>query len=157
MKVGWRAHRRNPANRGLKWPYLPQCFPLPSCLYLEEVDIRCQAWDTERKSHNHFRQSGYRVLEMPPLWLLPMLQRMSMAEEEAFWHGRDVEMGEELELGPPPPTIQLEEAGWQIPWGPAVELAQEGLPLLPLGPGPMEVDGTMVEDAVDEEADSSPS
>ena len=51
-------------------------------------------------------------------------------------------MGEELEMGPSPPTIQLEEVGWRVPWGPAVELAQEGPPLSPLGPGPMEVDGT---------------
>ena len=47
--------------------------------------------------------------------------------------------GEELEMGPPPPTIQLEEAGWWILWGLAVEPVEEGLPLLPLGPGPMEV------------------
>ena len=43
------------------------------------------------------------------------------------------------------------------------EPAPEGLPLLPLGPGPMEVDGTkqvpedgaIVEDAVEEQANSS--
>ena len=63
-------------------------------------------------------------------------------EEENFWWGRDLMMGEELELEPPPPRVQLEEAGWQIPWGPAEEPAKEGLPLPPLGPGPMEVDGT---------------
>ena len=50
--------------------------------------------------------------------------------------------GEELEMGPLPPTIQLEEAGWWIPWGLAVEPVEEGSPLLPLGPGPMEVNGT---------------
>ena len=44
-------------------------------------------------------------------------------------------------MGPPPPSIQLEEAGQRVPWGPAVELAQEGPPLLPLGLGLMEVDG----------------
>ena len=27
-------------------------------------------------------------------------------------HGRDLMMGEELELGRPPPRDQLEEAGW---------------------------------------------
>ena len=55
-----------------------------------------------------------------------------------------------------PLTIQLEEAGQRVPWGLVVEPAQEGPPLLPLGPGPMEVDGAeqapedgaMVEDAV---------
>ena len=75
---------------------------------------------------------------MPPLWLLPLPQRMSVAQEENFWQGRDMAMGEELELGPPPPTVQLEEAGWRIPWG----LAEEGLPLSPLELGVMEVDST---------------
>ena len=50
-------------------------------------------------------------------------------------------MGEDLELGHPPPGVQLEEAGQQIPWMPEVEPAEEGSPLAPLGPGPMEVDG----------------
>ena len=49
--------------------------------------------------------------------------------------------GEELELGPPPPTIQLEEAGQWNPWGPEVEPAQESPPLLLLGLGLMEMDG----------------
>ena len=86
-------------------------------------------------------------------------------EEEAFWCRLDVAMGEELELGPPPPNVQLEEAGRQVPWGPALEPAQEGPPLLPLGPGPMEVDGTEQapedgaawEDAMGEQVDSLPS
>ena len=51
-------------------------------------------------------------------------------------------MEEDLELGCPPPRVQLEEVGWQIPWMPVVEPAEEGSPLVPLGPGPMEVDGT---------------
>ena len=67
-------------------------------------------------------------------------------------------MGEELEMGPPLPTVQLEGAGRWVPWGPAVEPAQEGPPLPPLGPGPMKVDGTeqvpkdgaVVEDAAGE-------
>ena len=83
-------------------------------------------------------------------------------EEENFWWGRDMMMGEELKLGPPPPRVQLEEAGQQIPWGPVEEPAKEGLPLPPLGPGPMEVDGAeqvpadgaMAGEAVDEETDS---
>ena len=55
-------------------------------------------------------------MEMPPLWLAPMLQRITREEEEeALWRGLDVAMGEELELGPPPLTIQLEKAG---PWVP---------------------------------------
>ena len=72
-------------------------------------------------------------------------------------------MGEELEMGPPSPTVQLEEAGRQIPWGLAVEPAEEGLPLLPLGLGLMEVygtaqaleDGATVGETADEETDSS--
>ena len=84
-------------------------------------------------------------------------------EEENFWWGRDMAMGEELELGPPPPRVQLEEAGQRIPWGLAEELAKEGSPLPPLGPGPMEVDGTKqapkdgatVGEAMDEETNSS--
>ena len=66
--------------------------------------------------------------------------------------------GEELEMGLPPPTVQLEEAGLWVLWGLAAEPAQEGLTLLPLGPRPMEVDGAkqvpedgaMVEDTVGE-------
>ena len=100
---------------------------------------------------------------MPPLQLLPMLQRILVVQEENFWWGWDLEMGEELELGPPPPTIQLEEAGWLIPWGLVVKPAKESPPLPPLGPGAMEVDGAeqvledgaTVGEAVDEETDSS--
>ena len=102
---------------------------------------------------------------MPPLQLVLMLQRMMKEKEEAFWHGLDVAMGEELELGPAPLTIQLEEVGQQVAWWPAVELAQEGPPLSPLGPVPMEVDGAkqvpkdgaMAEDAAGEQVNSSPS
>ena len=100
---------------------------------------------------------------MPPLQLLLMPQRMSVAQEENFWWGWDMATGEELELGCPPPTIQLEEAWQWIPWGPAVEPAKEGPPLPPLGLGPMEVDdaeqapedGAVAGEAVDEETDSS--
>ena len=100
---------------------------------------------------------------MPPLQLLPMLQKMSKVQEEDFWCGWDMVMGEEFELGPPPPTIQLEEAGQQILWGSVVEPAKEGSPLLPPRLGLMEVDGAeqapkdgaMAEEAVDKEADSS--
>ena len=84
-------------------------------------------------------------------------------EEENFWWGRDLVTGEELELGPPPPRVQLEEAGQRIPWGPEVELAEEGSPLAPLGAGPMEVDGAKqvpedgatVGEAMDKETNSS--
>ena len=72
-------------------------------------------------------------------------------------------MGEELELGPFPPRVQLEKVGQRIPWVPVEEPAEEGLPLLPLGPGPMEVDGAeqtpedgaAAGEAVDKETDSS--
>ena len=55
VKAGWWVHRRDPADRGLQWSYLPPCFPLTSRLFLEEVNIWCQAQDTEQKSHNHFQ------------------------------------------------------------------------------------------------------
>ena len=67
--------------------------------------------------------------------------RLSHTEEENFWKGQDVATGEDLELGRPPPRVQLEEVGQKIPWMPEVEPAEEGSPLVPLGPGPMEVDG----------------
>ena len=79
----------------------------PSHLFLEEVDIQNWAQDTECKSHNHFWQRSYRVLEMPPLQQVPMMQRMLKEQEEAFWCRLDMVTGEELEMGPPPPTIQL--------------------------------------------------
>ena len=78
---------------------------------------------------------------MPPQWLVPMLQKMMKEEEEAFWHRLDVETGQELDLSPLPPNVQLEEAGWQVLWGLELELVQEGPPLSPLVLGPMEVDG----------------
>ena len=53
-----------------------------------------------------------------------------------------METGEELELGPPPLNIKLEEAGQQVLWGPVIEPVEEGSSLAPLGPRPMEVDGT---------------
>ena len=58
---------------------------------------------------------------MPPLQLVPIPQRMMKEEEEAFWFRLDVAMGEELELDPPPPNVQLEETGWQVPWSPELE------------------------------------
>ena len=99
---------------------------------------------------------------MPPLQLLPMLQRTLRAQEENCWQGWDMVMGEELEMGPPHPTVQLEEADQRVPWGLVVEPAEEGPPLLPVGLGLMEVDGakqvledgTVAEEAVDKESDS---
>ena len=84
-------------------------------------------------------------------------------EEENFWRGQDLMMGEELEVGPPPPRVQLEEVGRWVPWGLVVEPAEEGSPLAPLGPGPMELDGAeqvpddgaMAGEAADKETDSS--
>ena len=83
-------------------------------------------------------------------------------EEEYFWWGQDLTTGEELELGPTPPRVQLEEVCWEIPWGLAVEPAEEGSPLVPFGPGPMEVDGieqaledvSVVGEAADKETNS---
>ena len=163
VKAGWRAHHRDPTDQGSQWPYLPPRFPLPSHLYIEEVDIRRWARDTERKSWDHLRQSGHQVLKMPPLQLLPMPWRLLAMEEGRFWWGQDVAMEADLELGHLPPRVQLEEAEWQIPWVPAEELAKEGSPLSALGPGPLEVDGAeqVPEDgatageATDEETNSS--
>ena len=55
VKAGWRAHHLDPPNRGSQWPYLPLHFPLPSHLYIEEVDIRRCAQDAERKSWDCLR------------------------------------------------------------------------------------------------------
>ena len=54
VKVGWRAHRRDPANQCLQWPYLTPCLPLPISFFLEEVEIQYQAQDAKHKSHNCF-------------------------------------------------------------------------------------------------------
>ena len=109
MKVGWQAHCHDPEDQGLQWPYLPPYFPLLTHLFIEEVGIQRHTGDAEHKSHNCLHQIGYRVLEMPPLQLVPMLQKMTKEEEEeeeeAFWCGLDIETGEELELGPLPPNI----------------------------------------------------
>ena len=105
MKVGWQAHCRDPEDRGLQWPYLPLRFPLPSHLFMEELDICGCAWDAKQKSCNHSHQSVYRVFVMPPLQLVLMLRKMVEEEEGAFWHRLDLEMQEELDLGPPPPNI----------------------------------------------------
>ena len=100
---------------------------------------------------------------MPPLRLLLMPQRILVVQEEGFWHGWDVVMREELEMGHPPPSTQLEEVGQWVPWRLLVELAEVGPPLSPLGPGLMEVDGTeqaledgaTVGQAADKETNSS--
>ena len=49
--------------------------------------------------------------------------------------------GEDLGLGRPPPGIRLQEAGWRLPRMRGSEPAREGLPMPPLEPGPMDVDG----------------
>ena len=112
VKAGWWVLCQDPTNRGSQWPYLPPRFPLPRHLYIEEVDIRHQARDAKRKSQDHLRLGGHRVLKMPPLWDLPMLWQLSPLQEANFWKGWDVAMGEDLELGRPPPRVQLEEVGW---------------------------------------------
>ena len=40
-----------------------------------------------------------------------MPQRISRAQEKNFWRRWDVEIGEELEVGPLPLSVQLEAAG----------------------------------------------
>ena len=141
VKAGWWVVRRDPADRALMWPYLPPCFALPCHLYAEEMDIWRWARDAERKSQDHLRMSGYWVLKMPPLHDLPIPWRLGESEEKKFWKGKNMAMGGDLGLGRPPPGVQLEEVGQRIPWMPESEPAEEGSPLPPLGPGPIEVDG----------------
>ena len=85
--------------------------------------------------------SSHQDLKMPPLRDLPMPWRLGESEERKFWKVQNVAMGGDLGLGCPPPGVRLEEVGRRIPWMPPAELAEEGSPLPPLGPGPMEVDG----------------
>ena len=69
---------------------------------------------------------------LPLLQLIPMLQRKITEEEVAFWHGLDLEIGEELELGIPPLYVQLEDMSQRVWWGPEPEAAVERPPLIPL-------------------------
>ena len=55
VKAGWRASRKDPADRASMWPYLPPRFPLPNHLYVEEMVIRRRARDAERKSRERLR------------------------------------------------------------------------------------------------------
>ena len=61
-----------------------------------------------------------------------MLQKMMTKDEAAFWHWLNLEIGEELKLGVPPPDIQLKDMGQWVWWGLEPEPAAEGLPLSPL-------------------------
>ena len=90
------------------------------------MDIQRQAQDAERKSLDCLRMSGHRVLKKPPLGDLPMPWRLGESEEKKFWWGENVAMGRDLGLECPTPGVQLEKAGWWIPWIPAVEPAEEG-------------------------------
>ena len=73
---------------------------------------------------------------MPELWLIAMPWQMMVEEEEHFWHGQDLASGEALELGIPPDTVQIEEVGERVTWGPVIEPVLEGPPLAPLGEAP---------------------
>ena len=68
VRVGWRAHRRDPDDLGLQWPYVPPRFPLPTDLFFKEIEICRCAWDSERKFRDCFRHGGYRVFKLPELW-----------------------------------------------------------------------------------------
>ena len=57
---------------------------------------------------------------------------MTVEEEKCFWRSQDLASSKALELGVPPKDIQMEEVGERVMWGPAIELAPEGPPLVPL-------------------------
>ena len=60
-----------------------------------------------------------------------------------------METGEELELGPPSPNIQLEDTGQWVCWGLEVEPELECPPLLALRAEPMEVEEGTEQDQKD--------
>ena len=62
-----------------------------------------------------------------------MLRQMMVEEEKRFWLSQNLASSKALELGVPPKDVQMEEVGERVMWGPAIEPAPEGLPLVPLG------------------------
>ena len=60
---------------------------------------------------------------------------MMVEEEKRFWLAK-IWHPEALELGVPPKDVQMEEVGERVMWGPAIEPAPEGPPLVPLGEAP---------------------
>ena len=58
-----------------------------------------------------------------------MLQRMMGKKEAAFWYRVYLKIGEELELGVPPPDVWIENMGQRVLWGPEPELVKEGPPV----------------------------
>ena len=105
------------------WPYIPPCYLLLSHLFLEEVDIQRHAQDAECKSQDHSCKTGNRVFGLPKLQQLLMPQRMMAKEEETLWLRLDLEIGEVLAQGVPPPDVQMEDVGWRVRWGPELVLA----------------------------------
>ena len=65
-----------------------------------------------------------------------MLWWMTVEEEKRFWLRQDLASSEILELGVLPKDVQMEEVGERVMWGLAIELALEGLPLVPLTEAP---------------------
>ena len=82
----------------------PPALLSPQLPLYRKGDIQCHTRDVECKSCNCFCQINYRFLEIAPLQLVLMQQRMMKKEKEAFWCWLDVVTGDELELGPPPQT-----------------------------------------------------
>ena len=117
-------------------PYLPPHFPLVTDLFLKEIEIHHRAWESERKSRDHFRHGGYRVFRLPELWSIPIPWRMMVEEEKRFWFGQDLASGKALELGVLPKDVQIEEVGKRVMWGLVIEPVPEGPPLAPLGEAP---------------------
>ena len=140
--VGWGSGAGGVAGAsprpGWPWPLvaLPTRFPHPTNLFLKEIEIHCHAWESERKSRDRFCHGRYQVFRLPKLWLIPMPWQMTVEEEKHFWSSQDLVSAKALELGIPPKDVQMAEVGKWVIWGPVIEPAPEGPPLVPLGEAP---------------------
>ena len=65
-----------------------------------------------------------------------MPRQIMVEEEKCFWLGQDLASDKALELGILAEDVQMEEVGERVTWGPAIEPAPEGPPLVPLEEAP---------------------